>query len=106
MDFLPGTLDLLVLRILDRGSLHGYAIARRIEALSGDVFQVEQGSLYPALYRLERAHLVRASWGTSETKRRVKVFTITAAGRRRLVRELESWDTFVEAMRRVVRSEA
>lgn len=106
IDFLPGTLDLLVLRILDETPLHGYAIARRIESLSHDVLHVDQGSLYPALYRLERSDLVRSRWGTSETKRRVKVFTITAAGRSRLAAELESWDLFVEAMGRVVRSES
>jgi len=103
IDFLPGTLDLLVLRILHEGALHGYAIARRIESLSQDVLRVDQGSLYPALYRLERADLVRSKWGTSESNRRVKVFTLTAAGRRRLEKELEGWDTFVEAMGRVVR---
>jgi len=106
IDFLPGTLDLLVLRILEEGALHGYAIARRIESLSQDVLKVDQGSLYPALYRLERADLVRSQWGTSETKRRVKLFTLTTAGRRRLERELASWVTFVEAMGRVVRSGA
>jgi PadR family transcriptional regulator len=106
MDFLPGTLDLLVLRLLAEAPLHGYAIARRIESLSQDVLRVDQGSLYPALYRLERADLVRSKWGTSESNRRVKVFRITAAGSRRLDRELESWAAFVEAMGRVVRSEA
>ena len=106
LDFLPGTLDLLVLRILEEGPLHGYAIARRIESLSEDVLHVDQGSLYPALYRLERADMVRSQWGTSETNRRVKVFRITPAGANRLESELRSWDTFVQAMGRVVRSEA
>ena len=106
IDFLPGTLDLLVLRILEEGPLHGYAIARRIESLSRDVLHVDQGSLYPALYRLERSDLVRSKWGKSETNRRVRLFRLTPAGRRRLEQEIESWDAFVEAMGRVVRSDA
>lgn len=106
IDFLPGTLDLLVLRILDEGSLHGYAIARRIESLSQDVLKVDQGSLYPALYRLERADMIRSKWGKSDTNRRVKLFTLTAGGRKKLARELQGWDTFVEAMGRVVRGDA
>ena len=106
VDFLPGTLELLVLRILDEGPLHGYAVARRIEALSQDVLRVDQGSLYPALYRLERDDLVRSEWGRSDTNRRVKLFTLTAAGRRRLEEDLQGWQTFVQAMGRVVRSEA
>lgn len=105
IDFLPGTLDLLVLRILDEGPLHGYAIARRIESLSREVLKVDQGSLYPALYRLERGDLVRSRWGTSETNRRVKLFTLTPGGRHRLDQELTNWDAFVEAMGRVVRSD-
>lgn len=106
IDFLPGTLDLLVLRLLEEGPLHGYAIARRIESLSRDVLRVDQGSLYPSLYRLERSDLVRSKWGKSTTNRRVKLFSLTAAGRRRLERELTSWGTFVEAIGRVVRGDA
>ena len=106
VEFLPGTLDLLVLRMLEDGTLHGYAIARRIEGLSQDVLRVDQGSLYPALYRLERADLVRSKWGKSEKNRRVKLFTLTVAGRRRLEHELANWETFTEAMTRVVRGEA
>lgn len=105
VDLRPGTLDLLVLRILGEGPLHGYGIARRIESLSRNAFRVEQGSLYPAVYRLERDGLVRAAWGTSETGRRVKVFTLTTVGARKLDAELASWDRFVEAVQRVVRSE-
>ena len=106
MDLLPGTLDLLVLRILDDGPLHGYAIARRIESLSEDVLSVEQGSLYPGLYRLERAGLIKAGRGTSETGRSVKTYALTAAGRRRLGEEVLGWDRFVEAVGRVVRGYA
>ena len=88
MDLLPGTLDLLVLRILDDGPLHGYAIARRIESLSEDVLNVEQGSLYPALYRLERAGWIKARRGKSDTGRSVKLYALTPAGRRRLGEEV------------------
>lgn len=103
MDLLPGTLDLLVLRILDDEPLHGYAVARRIESLSEDALSVEQGSLYPALYRLERGGLVQSTKGTSDTGRRVKVYSLTAAGRSKLANEVEGWDRFVEAVGRVVR---
>jgi PadR family transcriptional regulator PadR len=103
MDLLPGTLDLLVLRILDDEPLHGYAVARRIESLSEDALSVEQGSLYPALYRLERSGLVRSRRETSDTGRRVKVYALTAAGRGKLADEVEGWDRFVEAVGRVVR---
>ncbi len=106
MDLLPGTLDLLVLRILDDEALHGYAIARRIEQLSRDELKVEQGSLYPALYRLERAGLVGSAKGTSETGRRVKVYALTAAGRAKLADEVAGWDRFVKAVGRVVRGYA
>lgn len=105
MDLLPGTLDLLVLRILEEGPLHGYGIARRIESLSEDVLRVEQGSLYPALYRLERGGMVRSKWGTSDSGRRVKIFTLTPAGVARLADDLASWDRFVGAVARVVRTE-
>lgn len=106
MDFLPGTLELLILRVLDDGPLHGYGIARCIERLSRDVLNVEQGSLYPALYRLERAGLVASRRGVSETGRSVKRYTLTAAGRRKLGEEVASWDRFVEAVGRVVRGYA
>lgn len=106
MDLLPGTLDLLVLRILEDGPLHGYAVARRIETLSEDVLSVEQGSLYPALYRLERSGWIQARRGTSETGRSVKMYALTSAGRRRLGEEVEGWDRFVEAVGRVVRGYA
>ncbi|MGD2067863.1 MAG: PadR family transcriptional regulator [Gemmatimonadota bacterium] len=106
MDLLPGTLDLLVLRILDDEPLHGYAIARRIESLSGDELHVEQGSLYPALYRLERAGLIRPRRGKSETGRRVKIYSLTGAGRSRLADEVEGWERFSRAVGRIVRGHA
>lgn len=106
IEFLPGTLDLMVLRILEETPLHGYAVARRIESLSEDVLKLDQGSLYPALYRLERDDLIRSKWGRSETGRRVKLFSLTRAGRNRLEREIRSWNQFVEAVGRVVREGA
>lgn len=105
MDLLPGTLDLMVLGILEDGPLHGYGIARRIEERSDEAFQVEQGSLYPALYRLEKAGLVRWAWGRSETGRRVKRYRLAQAGRERLEQELAGWDRFVTAVGKVVRRE-
>lgn len=106
MDLLPGTLDLLVLRILNDGPLHGYAIARRIESLSSDILSVEQGSLYPALYRLERGGWIKTGRGKSDTGRAVKTYALTAAGRRHLGEEVVSWDRFVKAVGRVVRGYA
>ncbi len=101
-DMLPGTLDFLILSTLGVGDLHGYAIARSIESRSEDVLQVGQGSLYPALYRLERAGKIRARQGTSETGRRVKIFSLTAAGRRALTKEAEGWASFTKAVAQVV----
>jgi PadR family transcriptional regulator len=102
-ELLPGTLTLMVLQVLGQQDLHGYGIARRIESLSRDVLAVEQGSLYPALYRLERAGLIRARRSTSDTGRRVKVYALTNAGRRQLERERSRWKDFVTAVGRVVK---
>lgn len=101
-DLLPGTLDLLILSILRAGDLHGYAIARSIETRSGSVFEIGQGSLYPALYRLERAGKIASSRGTSDTGRRVKIFTLTAAGRDALFAEERGWTRFTGAVNRVI----
>src|ERR671923_2789128 len=84
LDLLQGTLDLLVLRTLASGPLHGWAISQRIQQVSHDVLRVNQGSLYPALYRLERAGWIEAEWGSSETHRRVRFYRLTRAGRKRL----------------------
>ncbi len=106
-NLLPGTLDMLVLHTLTLGSLHGYAIAQHIARLSDDVLQVEQGSLYPALERLQRAGWATPKWGTSPTGRRARYYTITASGKRQLGQELADFDTAVLAIARVLgRAEA
>ena len=95
---LPGTLDLLILKAVSLKALHGYGVLLRIAQISKDALQVPQGSLYPALYRLERDGLITAEWGESDNNRRAKFYTITAAGRRRLSEETESWNRLVAAM--------
>ncbi len=90
-ELLPGTLDMLILKAASLGPLHGYGILLRIGQISGERLQIEQGSLYPALYRLERQGLVEAEWGTSDNNRRAKYYRLTAAGRTRLRRETEQW---------------
>jgi len=101
-DRLQGTLDLLILRALGSGPAHGWAIAERLKLVSRDVLQVGQGSLYPALHRLEESGWVKAEWGISELGRRAKFYQLTVGGRRQLDRERESWRTFVEAVGRVL----
>lgn len=102
-DLLQGTLDLLVLRTLFEGEMHGWALAQRIFDRSSSAFQVQQGSLYPALHRLEDQGWVRGSWGISEQGRRARFYALTAAGRRQLVRERANWERYVEAVRSVLR---
>jgi PadR family transcriptional regulator PadR len=101
-DILPGTLDMLVLRTLSLGTLHGYAIAQHIERLSEDVLRVEQGSLYPALERLQRDGLITSKWGTSPTGRKARYYLITASGRKRLGDEISQFDNFMLAISRVL----
>jgi PadR family transcriptional regulator PadR len=103
-DLLQGTLDLLILRTLAIEPQHGWGIAQRIEQISRDVLSVTQGSLYPALYRLEEQGAIAAEWGISENNRRAKFYRLTRAGKRRLERETESWERFVEAVARVLRT--
>jgi transcriptional regulator len=91
---LYGALDALILKTLSHGPLHGYAIARFIEEATGDTLMVEEGSLYPALYRMERRRWIDAEWGTSELGRRAKVYRLTAAGRAQLTDETEAWRRF------------
>ncbi len=92
-DVLQGTLDLMVLQTLDSlGPVHGYAIAARLEQVSRGALQLNMGTLYPALMRLEQRGLVRGNWGTTETNRKARYYTLTAAGRRRLVKEKQAWD--------------
>ena len=97
-DILHGTLDLLVLRALSWGPAHGYTVARWIQYATGDVLQVGEGSLYPALHRLEERGWIGATWGTSENNRQAKFYSLTAKGRQRLAAEAASWQRYVEAI--------
>lgn len=103
-DRLQGTLDLLVLRVLQHERMHGWGVAQQIQLISRDVLQVNQGSLYPALRRLEERGLIRAEWGVSENNRRARFYELTAAGRRQLAAEMASWEEFVAAVTRVLRT--
>jgi len=103
-EMLPGTLDMLILKALSRGELHGYAIAEFIHRASDDVLGVEEGALYPALHRLELRGLVAAQWGASDNNRRAKFYTLTAAGRRELARERDYWTRVAGAITRVMRT--
>ena len=95
---LPGTLELLILRAVSLGSLHGYGVLRRIEQLSSGALLIEEGALYPALWRLERQKLVKAEWGVSENNRKAKFYSITNEGKARLGEQVEAWDRLVGAM--------
>jgi transcriptional regulator len=101
-DRLQGTLDLLILRTLQSEPMHGWGIAQRLLLLSQELFQVNQGSLYPALHRLEDQGWIAAEWGTSENNRKARYYRITAAGRRHLSREREECNAFVAAVTRVL----
>ena len=102
-DLLPGTLDLIVLRTLARGPMHGYGIAQRVKEISRDVLQVGESSLYPALQRLLLDGYVKAEWGASENNRRARFYTLTAAGRRQLASEREEFERIVGAIHAVLR---
>ena len=95
---LPGTLDVLILKAVSLGALHGYGILLRIGQISGGALQIEQGALYPALYRLELQGLLATEWGASENNRRAKFYSLTSAGRKRLREETDSWRKLVNAM--------
>src|SRR6185436_14421465 len=97
-DLLPGTLDLLILKAVSLKPLHGYGILLRIQQISGDALNVPQGSLYPALYRLEHQGLIAAEWGESDNKRKAKFYTVTAGGRRRLKEETAEWNKLAAAI--------
>ncbi|MGA2900928.1 MAG: PadR family transcriptional regulator [Candidatus Acidiferrales bacterium] len=103
IELLQGTLDLLILRTLVRGPVHGHAIAKAIEFNSDDVLQVEQGSLYPALHRLIKRKWISVEEGTSENNRRAKFYRLTAAGRRQLAAETSKWDKMAGAIARILR---
>ncbi len=102
-DLVQGTLDLLILRTLQHDAKHGWAIAKRIEQISGDVLKVQQGSLYPALYRLEREGWIAADWKASDTGRDAKFYSLTRAGRAHLKKELATWERLSAAVNLVVR---
>lgn len=101
-DLLQGSLDLLILRVLDMEPLHGWAVSKRIQLLSRDVLEVNQGSLYPALYRLRDRGLIESEWETSDEGRRVKVYQLTAAGRKALEKERRSWRRFSGAVEAIL----
>ena len=102
-ELLPGTLDMLILRTLQAGALHGWAISERIQQISEDVLQVNQGSLYPALHRLEHQGWIEAEWRVSELGRRAKYYQLTVPGRRQLTIEAREWDRLSAAIGRVMK---
>ena len=102
LDLLQGTLDLLILRTLQTGALHGWAISERIQQISQDTLQVNQGSLYPALHRLEHQGWIKAEWGVSELGRRARFYRLTASGRKQLELETENWSRLAAAIGRVL----
>lgn len=97
-ELLPGTLDLLILKAVSLGKLHGYGVLLRIQQITGGTLQVQQGALYPALYRLEQQALIESEWGTSDNNRRAKFYRLTAAGRARLGDETASWNRLASAI--------
>jgi PadR family transcriptional regulator, regulatory protein PadR len=101
-ELLQGTVDLLILRTLSREPMHGWAVSHRIQEISRDALRVNQGSLYPALHRLEDDGLVRSEWGVSELGRRARFYEITGAGKRQLARETATWRRFSEAIQLVL----
>jgi transcriptional regulator len=103
-ELLQGTLDLLILKTLSGGPLHGYAIAQRIQERSDDVLVVEEGSLYPALYRMEEKGWIAAEWGKSENNRRAKFYSLTRAGRKQLEEETALWERIVRAIGLVLKT--
>ncbi len=99
-ELLPGTLDVLILKAVSLGKLHGYGVLLRIEQISGGALQIQQGALYPALYRLEHQGLIDSEWGTSDNNRKAKFYRLTVAGRKRLGEETASWNRLVQAIAR------
>ena len=99
---LPGTLDLLILKAVSLGKLHGYGVLLRIQQISGGALQIQQGALYPALYRLEHQGLIDSEWGTSDNNRRAKFYRLTPAGRKRMGEEAASWKRSIDAIARVL----
>ena len=104
IELLQGTLDMLILTVLNRGPLHGFAIAERIHQLSHDVLTVEEGSLYPALYRMERKGWIEAEWGQSINNRKAKYYRLTGTGRKQLEAESDGWEQMCAAIAHVMQS--
>lgn len=104
-DLLPGTLDVLILKSVSLGPQHGYGVLLRIEQITGGALLVEQGALYPALYRLESRGLLRTKWGTSKNNRRAKYYSLTASGRRRLRDETDRWNRLAIAIKLALQAE-
>lgn len=103
-ELLPGTLELLILKAVSLGELHGYGVLLRIEQISGGSLHIQQGALYPALYRLEQQALIASTWGVSDNNRRAKFYTLTADGRRRLRTEAAGWNRLADAMAAALRA--
>jgi PadR family transcriptional regulator, regulatory protein PadR len=103
LDLLQGTLDLLILRTLQTGAMHGWAISERIQQISQDVLQVNQGSLYPALHRLEHQNWIKAEWGISELGRRARFYKLTTSGRKQLELEADNWARLTTAIGRILK---
>jgi PadR family transcriptional regulator PadR len=101
-DLLQGTLDLLILKVLALEPMHGWGISQRIQQISKDVLRVNQGSLYPALHRLEQQAWIRSKWGASEANRKAKYYELTAAGRKQLQAEVSGWERYAAAIARVI----
>jgi PadR family transcriptional regulator PadR len=104
IDLPQGTLDLLILRTLALGPQHGWAISERVQQLSSDVLQIQQGSMYPALHRLERRGWIKAKWGTSDNNRRAKYYELTAAGKKQLAVETDRWQKMTAAVTQILES--
>ena len=105
IDLLQGTLDLLILKSLALGPMHGYGVSLRIQQISRDALQVQQGSLYPALHRLEHQGWIASEWGTSDNNRKAKFYSLTAAGRAQLERETAEWKTLTDAVALILRAD-
>jgi len=101
-DLLRGTLEMLILRSLEDGPMHGYGITERLQRVSGEILAVEEGSLYPALYRMQKRGLVKSKWGRSENNRKARFYTVTAKGRRQLESAAKNWAEFSEAVARAM----
>ena len=103
-DLLPGTLDMLILKAVSLGPLHGYGVLLRIQQITGEELQITQGALYPALYRLETNGFIESEWGESDNKRKAKFYSLTANGRKRLKEETQTWERFSSAVAAALRT--